>query len=125
MFIDRVNCRESITSRQIQTAFRGGWQADYPGLYNFLGPLYATGAGSNDGDYSNPEFDALLKEGLALTDLDAANEKFQQAQEILFKDLPAIPLWYSTVNGAWSESVDDVEFGWNSVPLYYQVTKSE
>ncbi|MDR6907915.1 oligopeptide transport system substrate-binding protein [Agromyces sp. 3263] len=117
--------RTAITDRTIQTAFRTGWQADYPALFNFLGPIYATGAGSNDGDYSNPEFDALLKEGLALTDLDAANEKFQQAQEILFKDLPAIPLWYSTVNGAWSESVDNVEFGWNSVPLYYQVTKSE
>jgi oligopeptide transport system substrate-binding protein len=117
--------RTAITDRTIQTAFRTGWQADYPALFNFLGPIYATGAGSNDGDYSNPEFDALLKEGLALTDLDAANEKFQQAQEILFKDLPAIPLWYSTVNGAWSESVDNVEFGWNSVPLYDQVTKSE
>jgi len=117
--------RTAITDRTIQTGFRTGWQADYPALFNFLGPIYATDAGSNDGDYSNADFDALLKEGLAETDLDKANEKFQQAQEILFKDLPAIPLWYSTVNGAWSESVDDVEFGWNSVPLYYQVTKSE
>ena len=57
--------RTAITDRTIQTAFRTGWQADYPALFNFLGPLYATGAGSNDGDYSNPEFDALLKEGLA------------------------------------------------------------
>lgn len=117
--------RTSITDRTIQTAARSGWQADYPALFNFLGPIYGTGAGSNDGDYSNPEFDALLEEGLAETDLDAANEKFQQAQEILFQDLPAIPLWYSTVNGAWSENVENVAYGWNSVPLYFQVTKSE
>ncbi|WP_136707894.1 ABC transporter substrate-binding protein [Agromyces sp. H66] len=117
--------RTAVTDRTIQTAFRTGWQADYPALFNFLGPLYGTGAGSNDGDYSSAEFDALMKEGLAETDLDAANEKFQQAQEILFEDLPAIPLWYATVNGAWSQSVENVEFGWNSVPLYYQVTKSE
>ena len=117
--------RTAITDRTIQTAARSGWQADYPALFNFLGPIYGTGAGSNDGDYSNPEFDALLKEGLAETDLDAANEKFQQAQEILFEDLPAIPLWYSTVNGAWSQNVENVEYGWNSVPLYFQVTKSE
>ncbi len=116
--------RTAVTDRTIQTAFRTGWQADYPALFNFLGPLYGTGAGSNDGDYSNPEVDQLLKEGRAETDLAAANEKFQQAQEILFKDLPAIPLWYATVNGAWSENVDNVEFGWNSVPLYYQITKS-
>jgi oligopeptide transport system substrate-binding protein len=120
-----AEARTAITDRTIQTAFRTGWQADYPALFNFLGPIYATGAGSNDGDYSNAEFDALLKEGLAETDIDAANEKFQQAQEILFQDLPAIPLWYSTVNGAWSESVENVQFDWHSVPLYYEVTKSE
>ncbi|MGX5696908.1 peptide ABC transporter substrate-binding protein [Agromyces soli] len=116
--------RTAVTDRTIQTAFRTGWQADYPALFNFLGPIYGTGAGSNDGDYSNPEVDQLLKEGRAETDLAAANEKFQQAQEILFQDLPAIPLWYATVNGAWSENVENVEFGWNSVPLYYQITKS-
>lgn len=120
-----AEARTKITDRTIQTAFRSGWQADYPALFNFLGPLYGTGAGSNDGDYSNPEVDTLLKEGLSETDIAAANEKFQSAQEILFQDLPAVPLWYSTVNGAWSEVVNDVEFGWNSVPLYYQVTKSE
>lgn len=116
--------RTAVTDRTIQTAFRTGWQADYPALYNFLGPIYGTGAGSNDGDYSSAEVDSLLKEGRAETDLEAANEKFQQAQEILFKDLPAIPLWYATVNGAWSEKVENVEYGWNSVPLYYQITKS-
>ncbi|WP_448005279.1 peptide ABC transporter substrate-binding protein [Agromyces bauzanensis] len=117
--------RTAITDRTIQTAFRTGWQADYPALFNFLGPIYGTDAGSNDGDYSSAEFDQLLEEGLAETDLDAANEIFQQAQEILFVDLPAIPLWYATVNGAWSEQVENVEFGWDSVPLYHQVTKSE
>lgn len=120
-----AEARTAITDRTIQTAFRTGWQADYPALFNFLGPLYGTGAGSNDGDYSNPEVDRLLDEGLAETDLETANEKFQQVQEILFQDLPAIPLWYATVNGAWSESVENVEFGWNSVPLYFQITKSE
>jgi oligopeptide transport system substrate-binding protein len=117
--------RTAVTDRTIQTAFRTGWQADYPALSNFLGPIYVTGAGSNDGDYSSADFDNLIKEGLAQTDIDAANEKFQQAQEILFKDLPAIPLWYSTVNGAWSQQVENVKFGWNSVPLYNEITKSE
>ncbi|RZS65753.1 oligopeptide transport system substrate-binding protein [Agromyces ramosus] len=120
-----AEARTAITDRTIQTAFRTGWQADYPALFNFLGPIYGTGAGSNDGDYSNPEVDQLLDEGLAETDLDAANAKFQQVQEILFQDLPAIPLWYATVNGAWGETVENVEYGWDSVPLYHQVTKSE
>lgn len=105
--------------------FRAGWQADYPGLYNFLGPLYATGAGSNDGQYSSEEFDGLIAEGISATDAEQANELFQQAQTVLFTDLPAIPLWYSNVNGGWAEGVENVEFGWNSVPLYHLITKAE
>jgi oligopeptide transport system substrate-binding protein len=122
-YVDFASLRTEITGDTIQTAFRTGWQADYPGLYNFLGPLYATNAGSNDGDYSNPEFDQLLSEGISTTDLDEANAKFQAAQEILLKDLPAIPLWYSNVNGGFADTVDNVQFGWNSVPLYYAITK--
>lgn len=118
-----AEARTAITNRSIQTAFRTGWQADYPGLYNFLGPLYATDASSNDGDYSNPAFDELLTSGIAATDTDTQNEDFQKAQEILLQDLPAIPLWYSNVTGGYAEGVNNVQFGWNSVPLYYEITK--
>ncbi|WP_286278054.1 peptide ABC transporter substrate-binding protein [Naasia aerilata] len=110
--------------REVQSAFRTGWQADYPGLFNFLGPIYATNASSNDGDYSSPEFDKLLDEGAAEPDIDKANELFQQAQEVLLKDLPAIPLWYSNVTGGYGESVDNVKFDWKSVPIYYEITKN-
>jgi oligopeptide transport system substrate-binding protein len=116
--------REQINARTIETAARSGWQADYPGLYNFLGPLYATNAGSNDGDYSNPEFDALLADGISNPDPDAQNATFTEAQSILLNDLPAVPLWYENVVGGFSENVQDVTFGWNSVPLYYEITKS-
>ncbi|MCS5715261.1 ABC transporter substrate-binding protein [Herbiconiux sp. CPCC 205716] len=119
-----AEARTAITDRSIQTAFRTGWQADYPGLFNFLGPLYATNASSNDGDYSNPEFDKLLQEGSSTADADEANTDFQKAQEILLKDLPAIPLWYSNVVGGYGENVQNVEFGWNSVPLFYEITKN-
>ncbi len=115
--------RSAVTNRSIQTTFRSGWQADYPGAYNFLAPLYATGASSNDGDYSNPEFDSQITAGIAETDLGAQNADFAKAQEILLKDLPAIPLWYSNVTGGYAEGVNNVQFGWNSVPLYYEITK--
>ena len=32
-----------------------------PALFNFLGPIYGTGAGSNDGDYSNPSSTATAE----------------------------------------------------------------
>lgn len=120
---DFKSLRDEVTNRTIQTAFRTGWQADYPALGNFLGPLYATGAGANDGDYSNPDFDALLNDAAAATDVEEGNKLLQDAQEILLTDLPAVPLWYSNVTGGFSEAAQNVEFGWNSVPLYYNITK--
>ncbi|EZP27012.1 peptide ABC transporter substrate-binding protein [Microbacterium oleivorans] len=104
-------------------AFRSGWQADYPGLYNFLAPLYATGAGSNDGKYSDKKFDDLLAKGISETDEAARNATLLEAQSVLFEDLPAVPLWYSNVNGGWADGVKNVKFGWNSVPLYNEITK--
>jgi len=115
--------RTDITTDAIDSAFRTGWQADYPALENFLGPIYYTKAGSNDGDYSSAEFDGLVDEGKTAADTAAANVKFQEAQEVLFKDLPAIPLWYSNVTGGYAEGVENVVFDWHSVPLYYEITK--
>lgn len=110
--------RELVVSKKLTGASRAGWQADYPSLYNFLGPLYGTGAGSNDGDYSSKEFDQKLAEGLAATSVEEGNKIFNESQEILLKDLPVIPLWYQAVQGGWSENVSEVKFGWNGVPIY-------
>lgn len=114
--------REAVNKKEMTGAHRTGWQADYPSLYNFLGPLYGTGAGSNDGNYSSKEFDAKLAEGLSATSVEEGNQLFNDAQEILLKDLPVIPLWYQAAQGGWSNNVSDVEFGWNGVPLYYAIT---
>ncbi|GAB2533184.1 peptide ABC transporter substrate-binding protein [Brachybacterium huguangmaarense] len=120
--------RKQITDRQLKGAFRSGWQADYPSAFNFLGPLYSTaaadGKGSNDGDYKNPEFDGLLAEGLTAADAEAAIEKYKAAEAILMEDLPAIPLWYQNTFGGYSDQVSDVEYGWDTVPLYYEVKKA-
>ncbi|ALV46187.1 ABC transporter substrate-binding protein [Arthrobacter alpinus] len=114
--------RELVNSKKLTGASRAGWQADYPSLYNFLGPLYGTGAGSNDGDYSSAEFDAKLKAGLAATSVEEGNKLFNEAQEILLKDLPVVPLWYQAVQGVWSNNVTNVKFGWNGVPIYSEIT---
>ncbi|MTB89233.1 ABC transporter substrate-binding protein [Aeromicrobium senzhongii] len=114
--------RELVTNREIKTAFRTGWQADYPSIYNYLGPLYGTGAGSNDGDYSNPEVDKLLKEALG-AEGDEQAKKLAEVQEILFQDLPAIPLWNQRIAGAAADGVEGVVFSWQGKPEYHLVTK--
>ena len=67
--------------------------------------------------------DSILKEGAAAESVDEATALYQQAQEVLLKDLPSIPLWYSNATGVSADTVENVEFGWDSVPLYFQVTK--
>lgn len=120
---DFKSLRDEVTNRTITTAFRTGWQADYPSQGNFLAPLYKTGGSSNDGDYANPEFDKLLEEALTAKSDDEATKKYNEAQAILFQDLPAIPLWYSNATGGYSENVDNVVFSWKSQPVYYNITK--
>lgn len=122
---DFKSLRTEVTNRTISGAFRTGWQADYPGKYNFLAPLYGTGAGSNDTDYSNADFDALLTKSASAPSVEESNKLLDQAQEILFKDLPVIPLWYANVVGGWAPTVDNVVFNWKSVPVYQNITKAE
>ncbi|TQJ60311.1 oligopeptide transport system substrate-binding protein [Arthrobacter sp. SLBN-83] len=118
-FAEVLNLRKT---QQLPGLTRAGWQGDYPSLYNFLGPVWATGASSNYEKYSNPEFDKLLKEGLAAKSTDEANAKFNQAQEILFQDLPGLPLWDQARPIVWSNNIVKAETGWNGEILYYGIT---
>jgi oligopeptide transport system substrate-binding protein len=124
MYPDFASYLDDRDAEKIPGAFRAGWQGDYPGLYNFLGALYTTGAESNDSGYSSEEFDALVADGISEADPDKASALFNQAQEVLLQDLPVIPLWYQNAVGGWSENVDNVEFGWDSVPLFDEITKN-
>lgn len=115
--------REVITNREIDTAFRSGWQPDYPSVYNYLGPLYGTGAGANDGDYSNEDFDDALVRASNADEDDARADALKEAQAILMEDLPAIPLWTEDAMAIAAEGVDGIELNWQNQPEYHLVTK--
>ena len=110
------------TNDKLTGGSRTGWQADYPSLYNFLGPTMGKGSSSNYARYDSAEYNELLAKGRSAATVEEGNKIFDQAQELLFEDLPEIPLWYSNVTGVWNaDKVSNVKFGWNSVPLYYDV----
>lgn len=115
--------RTQITNRTIDTAFRAGWIGDYPSMIEFLAPLYATGAGSNDVGYSNPEFDAALATAEAAPVLRAADVLVNVAQRILLRDMPTVPLWYYIAVIGWSPQVSGVTVTWNGLPDYENVVK--
>ncbi|HEX8748939.1 MAG TPA: ABC transporter substrate-binding protein [Pyrinomonadaceae bacterium] len=51
-------------------------------------------AGRNRSRYSNPELDKILDEAVNTTDKQRATALYKQAQEIISRELPMLPLWY-------------------------------
>ncbi|MDB1086900.1 ABC transporter substrate-binding protein [Streptomyces sp. ACA25] len=114
--------RNQITDREMTGMFRTGWQMDYPLIQNFLQPLYYTDASSNDSEYTSEEFDRLVNEANAAEDPDEAIDTFQEAQEVLIRDMPSIPLWYQNGTAGYSENVSNVQLNPFSVPVYTEIT---
>lgn len=109
-------------SRTLPGAFRGGWAPDYPSSANYLVQLYdskyAFGKGRNDGDYVNKEFDALMDKAASTPDQAAADKIYQQSEEILFEDLPVIPLWMTNNTAVSTPNISGVGFSYDGRPVY-------
>ncbi|MGH8893869.1 MAG: peptide ABC transporter substrate-binding protein [Actinomycetes bacterium] len=108
-YVDFDTFRTDITERKMTGLFRTGWQMDYPSIENFLVPLYATGASSNDNDQSIPEFDKLTKEAAAAPTTEEANAKYQEAEKLLADTMAVIPLWYNNQQSGWSTKLSNVK----------------
>ena len=73
-----------------------GWCADYPDPENFADVLFHTGSEMNNGNYSNPELDAILEDARVEPDVNKRIDLYQQAEEIIVEDAAAIFLYHST-----------------------------
>ena len=116
--------RTQITSHTIGTAFRAGWQGDFPSMLEFLEPLFVTHAGANDVGYSNPRFDAAIGAAEAASDLPASFTIANGAQRILLQDMPVVPLWYTIAVAGHSDAVSHVGLTWNGLPDYEHIVKA-
>lgn len=115
--------RTQITNRSIETAFRAGWQGDYPSLLEFLDPVFATGAGANDVGYANADFDAALARAEAAGSAETSRALANAAQQLLLHDMPLIPLWTYQSQAGRSAAVTEVALAWNGVPDYEHIRK--
>jgi peptide/nickel transport system substrate-binding protein len=71
--------------------------------------IFQTGGGSNSGDYSNEEVDALFEQADGELDEDARLDLLNQIDNILWEELPVIPLFQVPEFLAWNEAVENVE----------------
>ena len=110
-------------------AFRSAWSPDYPSPESYLLSNFASSAadgnGSNDGDYKNPKFDDLLKQAAKAKNTDEANKLFQQAEEILLQDMPAVPLYYSNNKGASAKNVQGLVMRWDGHANLAELSKKK
>ncbi|GGZ42336.1 peptide ABC transporter substrate-binding protein [Streptomyces inusitatus] len=113
--------RGQITQSKMPGPFRAGWQMDYPLIQNFLQPLYYTNASSNDGKWSNKDFDRLVDRANAESDTAKAVALFQQAEEVLRDQMAAIPLWYQNGSAGYSHRISNVALNPFSVPVYNEI----
>ena len=75
---------------------RAGWIGDYNDPENFLSLYKSDNLGFNYSRYNNPEYDALLDEAAATTDLDARADILKRAERMLMDDVGVIPIFYYT-----------------------------
>ena len=108
-FPDFASFRTAVTNREMTGLFHSGWRMDYPSIENFLVPLFKTGASSNDGDYSNPAFDAMM-DTAATQPAQQGIRTYQESQTVLAADMPTIPLWFGVVTAGYSDNVRNVTF---------------
>jgi oligopeptide transport system substrate-binding protein len=91
-----------------------GWCADYPDPENFADILFHTGSKQNIGSYSNQSLDALLEEARSEGDVEKRLELYQQIEQIIVNDVPAIFVEHSrTYYSVWKSYVQ----GYVSTPI--------
>ena len=92
--VESATYLEELDEQKYQ-AYYAGWQADYPDPQDFLDILFHTDSSLNHMAYSNPEVDAILEEARVEHNAFTRVELYQKAENMLVKDAPWLPLWYS------------------------------
>lgn len=96
------------TAREGVDLFYTSWYLSSPDALEMYSVL-RTGDFSNYGGWSNPEFDAILQEAVAIDDPAARSELTAQAQQIANAELPWLPLYEAPISLYLGERITGVQ----------------
>jgi len=99
-------------------AVRYAWIADYDDPATFLNN-FRTGSSENTSKYSNKAYDDALDEAAKAKDVTERGKYYQQAEDILARDVPAIPVYHYVR----THLVKPWIGGFNPDPLGYYLTQ--
>ncbi|MEO6136130.1 MAG: ABC transporter substrate-binding protein, partial [Ginsengibacter sp.] len=86
------------TAKSEALFFRGSWIGDYPDAENFLSVFYGKNpAPPNYTRYQNPAFDRLYEQALSEKNDSIRWKIYREADQLMIKDAPVVPLWYDMV----------------------------
>jgi len=90
-YMDWPTFQNKIKTKSAQM-FALGWIGDIPDAENFLQLFYSKNVspGSNNFNYSNPEFDQIYEKACVMPDGAERDAVYKKAEEIVVKDCPAI-----------------------------------
>jgi oligopeptide transport system substrate-binding protein len=97
-FSERLGATTQTPGKGLQFYY-SVWGADYPDPQNFLSQQLYTGAGNNNGHYSNADFDRLTEQAdIASGDYIKRAKLYNQAEQIAVTEVGWLPLFNPTVN---------------------------
>jgi ABC-type transport system substrate-binding protein len=98
-----------------------GWSPDFPDTDNYLRPLLHSdsavlGSANNISFYRNPEFDELLDEARRPHTAAERIDLYHRAQELVFRDVPMVPLIYADRRIAFRNAFSPLQVEWITHP---------
>ena len=99
---DWPTLQQKVHNKVVQM-YMMGWHADYPDAENFLQLFYGPNIkrGTNNSNYSNPEFDKLYEQASSIMDVEKRVPLYAKMTKMLNEDVPALvliePISYSLI----------------------------
>ena len=77
---------------------------------------------SNNSGFSNAEFDKLIADAAGAKSISDGVKAYQQAEDIVVREIPVIPMWFGKVTAVYGEGVDKFVYNNISGVSYGEIT---
>jgi oligopeptide transport system substrate-binding protein len=108
----------NIEQKELTQVFRMTWSGDYNDAHTFLSTLESDNP-SNLTGYKSEEYDSLMKRAAAQTDLDRRKIFLAEAESLMLRDHPLIPLYFYVNKSMVSKRLE----GWGDNVLNYHYSQ--
>lgn len=108
----------ALGEQQITGPWRLGWVMDYPSAQNYLAPIYGPGGGGENFGYNNEDVNALYVEGNSAASVEEGLEFYNQAEDLILADFPAIPVYFGQTIAGQGEDVANLTIDQFGFPDY-------